>query len=334
MHAVNSFIFFATVWIALVIAAPTARQCRHPPAAANDGVGDVVSAAPKTTSSSAAQSTSPASDNSLSSLFPSGVGSESWSTSPDSPHSLPLSDSTLNPTSVMQSLGHSYVAAPDGKMAMQAVYDKGSYALVPTPPGGISFYALGPANVDLSTAKEATFGYSVFFEEGFDFNLGGKLPGICMLSPYPYRSPQLSSHLCVNTDGGNSAEEAIGCSGGRRDIGCFSARLMWRRDGAGEMYTYLPPGLEGNNDVCNIKPFSTCNPTYGASIARGSYKWTPGQWNTVSERVKLNDVGQANGELELFVGGQSVIHVSGVTLRDSPAGRMRGIQMQTFFGGM
>jgi hypothetical protein len=180
--------------MALVIAAPTARQCRHPPATANDGPdGNVVSAAPKTTSSSAAQSTSPASADTLSFLFPSGMGSESWSTSPDSPQSLPLSDSTLNPTSVMQSLGHSYVAAPDGKTAMQAVYDKGSYALVPTPPGGISFYAPGPENVDLSTAKEATFGYSVFFEEGFDFNLGGKLPGICMLSPY---SPTRLSSLC------------------------------------------------------------------------------------------------------------------------------------------
>jgi hypothetical protein len=195
---------------------------------------------------------------------------------------------------------------------MQAVYSKGSYALKTSPAGGLSFYAQGPKNVDLSTAKEATFGYSVFFEKGFDFNRGGKLPGIY---------------------GGNSDGEALGCSGGRRDTGCFSARLMWRRGGAGELYTYLPPGLKGNNDVCHIKPLSECNPTYGASIARGSYKWTPGQWNTVSERVKLNDVGKANGEIELFVGGKSIINVKGLTLRDSAAGRMRGIQMQSFFGG-
>jgi len=49
--------------------------------------------------------------------------------------------------------------------------------------------------------------------------------------------------------------------------------------------------------------------------------------------VKLNDVGQANGEMQLFVNGKSVIDVSGIILRDSESGRHRGIQMQTFFGG-
>jgi hypothetical protein len=74
---------------------------------------------------------------------------------------------------------HTYTAAPDGKKAMKAHYPKGSYTFGFDPQGGFSFYAPGPADVDLTTAKEATFGYSVFFPEGFDFNLGGKLPGLC-----------------------------------------------------------------------------------------------------------------------------------------------------------
>lgn len=53
----------------------------------------------------------------------------------------------------------------------------------------------------------------------------------------------------------------------------------------------------------------------------------------MSQRVRLNDVGVANGELELYVAGQSVIKVMGLILRDSEEGRIRGIQMQTFFGG-
>ena len=32
---------------------------------------------------------------------------------------------------------------------------------------------------DLTDAKEATLTYSVLFEDDFDFNMGGKLPGIC-----------------------------------------------------------------------------------------------------------------------------------------------------------
>lgn len=146
----------------------------------------------------------------------------------------------------------------------------------------------------------------------------------------------MSNHYLA--DGGNSEEEAVGCSGGRRSFACFSARLMWRGEGQGEFYTYLPPYTDPrfavNKKQCSVAPQSDCNPTYGASVGRGAFKFTPGQWTTVSERVRLNDVGKANGELELFVGGKSVISVNGLILRDSAAGKMRGIQMQTFFGGM
>lgn len=109
---------------------------------------------------------------------------------------------------------------------------------------------------------------------------------------------------------------------------------MWRTEGAGELYTYLPPSFSANKAVCDVPPFSTCNDVYGASVARGSFDWATGQWTTISQRVRLNDVGEQNGELELFVGGKSVLNVDGLVLRSSDAGRIFGIQMQTFFGGM
>jgi len=247
----------------------------------------------------------------LGKLFPASSGLDSWTTSPSS-DALALADSTFRPTRVLQGLSHAYTSAPDGKKAMKAHYPKGSYNFGHSPQGGFSFYAPGPNSVDLTTAKEATFGYSVYFPEGFEFQKGGKLPGIY---------------------GGNSDDEAVGCSGGRRSSACFSARLMWRGEGAGEFYTYLPPSFDANKKVCNIKPESDCNPTYGASVGRGSFTFASGGWTTVSERVRLNDVGATNGELELFVNGKSVINVSGLVLRDSGAGKMRGLQMQTFFGG-
>jgi hypothetical protein len=108
---------------------------------------------------------------------------------------------------------------------------------------------------------------------------------------------------------------------------------MWREDGKGEVYTYLPPSFAVNRNVCNIKPQSECNPTYGASVGRGSFHWPAGQWTTVSERVRLNDVGASNGQIELFVNGESVINAQGLVLRNSADGRIRGIQMQSFFGG-
>ncbi|KAI0081410.1 hypothetical protein K474DRAFT_1682014 [Panus rudis PR-1116 ss-1] len=225
---------------------------------------------------------------------------------------LPLADSTFRPHNIITALPHSYVNAPDGHLSMKAHYPEGSYTFSHDPQGGFSFYAPGPSNVDLTTAKEATFGYRAYFPAGFDFVKGGKVPGLY---------------------GGNSDSEALSCSGGRRDNGCFSVRMMWRTNGAGELYTYLPPDYSQNQAVCNVPPFSTCNDVYGASVGRGAFTWATGGWTTVAQRVKLNDVGVANGELELFFNGKSVINVGGLMIRTSDSGRIRGMQFQTFFGG-
>lgn len=114
----------------------------------------------------------------LGKLFPASSGLDSWTTSPSS-DALALADSTFRPTRVLQGLPHAYTSAPDGKKAMKAHYPKGSFNFGHEPQGGFSFYAPGPNSVDLTTAKEATFGYSVYFPEGFEFQKGGKLPGIC-----------------------------------------------------------------------------------------------------------------------------------------------------------
>lgn len=135
-------------------------------------------------------------------------------------------------------------------------------------------------------------------------------------------------------DGGNDENTAVSCSGGRKDTTCFSARLMWRANGAGELYLYLPPfddpRFAANEKLCSL-PNSICDASFGISVNRGSYSFPAGQWTTIAERVKLNDFGEANGEIELFVNGESVINVSGIIIRDSSAGRIRGIQVQSFF---
>lgn len=122
--------------------------------------------------------TSPASGG-LSALFPLGQTSKSWTTSPESPNALSISEATLQPFQVARSNPYAISKAPDGRNALRARFNKGSYKLNDSPTGGFSFYASGPENVDLTNAKEATFGYRVFFPNGFDFNRGGKLPGFC-----------------------------------------------------------------------------------------------------------------------------------------------------------
>jgi len=241
-------------------------------------------------------------------LFPAGQPSDSWSTSQSAMNHVPLSTSALQATEILD-LPHPVTAAPDGKMGMQAHFPQGSYDLQN---GGLSFYAPGPDSVHLTTAKEATFSYRVFFEEGFDWNKGGKLPGFY---------------------GGDSDAISKTCSGGHKPNGCFSTRMMWRRDAMGELYAYLPPGYEANHGVCDIPPFSTCNPDYGSSVGRGAFHFAAGAWTTVSQRVRLNDPGAANGQVEIFVNGESVISADGLVLRDNAEGRIRGCQIQAFFGG-
>ncbi|TFK16403.1 hypothetical protein FA15DRAFT_650902 [Coprinopsis marcescibilis] len=264
-------------------------------------------------STSRRQSSPSVSGSRINALFPVDGYTSFWSTCPEVPSHLGLSDRTLRPNHVLRNPTYSYQDAPDGTQSMKGHFPKDSYNFGNYPQGGFFFYAPGPASVDLRTAKEATFGYSVYFPEGFAFNMGGKLPRLY---------------------GGDSDDQAIGCSGGRRDTACFSVRLMWRTAGAGELYTYLPPGFSANDHLCTIPPFSECNPTYGASVGRGSFQFVTGGWTVVSERVRLNDPGTPNGEIELFVNGVSVINVGGLVLCDASGyGKFRGIQGQTFFGG-
>lgn len=123
-------------------------------------------------------------------LFPVSPQLKYWTTDPDLPSPSPLSDATFRPHNQITALAHPYVNAPDGKLSMKAHYPEGSYTFTHTPQGGISFYAPGPASVDLTTAKEATFGYSVYFPSGFQFVKGGKLPGLCMSLQTPAIHPR------------------------------------------------------------------------------------------------------------------------------------------------
>lgn len=254
-------------------------------------------------------------------LFPVS-SSKSWTSCPGAPKSLPMTMDIFGKIHhVNTALSRTIGPAPDGKPALIAKYKKGSYALqTPNgrPNGGISFFAPGQKDVVLTTAKEATFGYSVFFPSDFDFVLAGKLPGLY---------------------GGDTEDSSIGCGGGIRTTKCWSARLMWREQGAGELYPYLPS--EGTFKTINDKAceaaisgsHGTCKTDWGMSIGTGSYKWKRGAWTTVSQRVRLNDLGKANGEMEVFVEGKSVIKLNNISLRTTDEARIRGMMVQSFFGG-
>lgn len=130
-----------------------------------------------------------ASSGTLEELFPIPGALSKWTTLAGAPGALKLNDTTFRPNHA-SGQPYQYVTF-QGKTALKAHYPKGSYkpSATDAPKGGISFYAPGPASVDLSTAKEATFGYSIMFPKGFAFVKGGKLPGICTYLIYPLFAP-------------------------------------------------------------------------------------------------------------------------------------------------
>lgn len=155
------------------------------------------------------------------------------------------------------------------------------------PVGGGQFLA----DLGMPPADAMRLSYYLRFSENFDFVKGGKLPGLF---------------------GGNEI------SGGEIPDGTngFSTRLMWRRDGDGEVYAYLPTSDE-----------------YGTSIDRGAWRFVPGRWYHIEQEVVLNEPGQENGRIRLWVDGAQVIDRDDVMFRTTDELKIEGIFFSTFFGG-
>ncbi|MGB3612608.1 MAG: polysaccharide lyase, partial [Elainellaceae cyanobacterium] len=155
------------------------------------------------------------------------------------------------------------------------------------PIGGGQFYA----DLDLPPQNRLRLSYDLRFSDDFDFVKGGKLPGL---------------FGGAGASGGNIPDGTNG----------FSARLMWRRDGQGEVYAYLPTS-DG----------------YGTSIGRGAWTFMPGQWHTVEQEVVLNQPGQDDGQVRVWLDGNLMLKESGLIFRTTDKLKLDGLFFSTFFGG-
>jgi len=140
-------------------------------------------------------------------------------------------------------------------------------------------------------ADGAALHYRLRFAPGFDFVRGGKLPGL-----YAGSGPS----------GGRIPDGRNGCS----------FRLMWREQGHGEVYAYLP-GLQ----------------RHGLSLLRGRFGFVPGRWHEVRQEVVLNTPGCADGRVSLWLDGAWAGTADGLRMRDDLALRLDGVFVDVFFGG-
>ena len=155
------------------------------------------------------------------------------------------------------------------------------------PLGGVQFYA----DLNLAPQDSLRLSYYVRFSQDFDFVKGGKLPGL-------FGGTQ--------TSGGNDPDGTNG----------FSTRFMWRRDGKGEVYAYLPTSSH-----------------YGTSIGRGNWYFTPGTWHHLEQQVDLNNPDQKNGRVQVWLDGKKVLDQSNLQFRTTEKLKIEGIFFSTFFGG-
>lgn len=157
-----------------------------------------------------------------------------------------------------------------------------------TPLGGAAFYA------PFATAEALCLHYRVRFEEDFEFNKGGKLPGL-----YAGEAP-------------SGGEKVSGDDG-------WSIRLMWRKEGEGELYEY----------IYNKKG------KYGLSAGRGSFTFPRGRWVEVDLEVVVNDPGERNGQARLWIDGRPVIEQHDIVYatEDEDEPQEAGLMFSTFFGG-
>ncbi|PPQ98618.1 hypothetical protein CVT24_003951 [Panaeolus cyanescens] len=195
--------------------------------------------------------------------------------------------------------GSSSVPGP----VLQVTYAEGSFS---HETGGAQFYTLWN-RTDGGNFNTMMVTYELAFDQNFDWVKGGKLPGL--------------------RGGLNSS----GCSGGNKADGldCFSSRLMWRKNGAGEVYAYIPTP----NNFCSEKDI-TCNSDFGISIDRGAFGFTNGQWVRVTLLVRLNDPPNvANGYIGLYYNDIQAISQGNLQIRASDTVAANGLYFSTFFGG-
>ena len=155
---------------------------------------------------------------------------------------------------------------------------------------GFSWYSLLPKPL-----SEATMEYDVYFSPGYDWTLGGKLPGLCGLD-------------CP-----------VGCSRVGQDRG-WSTRLMWRKFGGMVTYAYYPDKPDGVR----------CGEDWGWSEGM-----TDGKWHKIRVYVKINTPGKPDGVARAYLDGKQVLDKTDVMYRykDSDDFMVTRAYITTYVGG-
>ncbi|MFN0117100.1 MAG: polysaccharide lyase [Elusimicrobiota bacterium] len=96
----------------------------------------------------------------------------------------------------------------------------------------------------------------------------------------------------------------------------WSTRYMWRSMGNGAVYAYLPTSID-----------------YGTYLGEGRWRFTPGVWMNIKQKITLNTPGSSNGKIEVWVNNTLVHTQQNVKFRTVSSLKVDGIFFELFFGG-
>ena len=145
--------------------------------------------------------------------------------------------------------------------------------------------------------------YDIFFEDGFEFNLGGKLPGLCGGKCY-------TGNAMPQTGDG------------------WSARIMWRKGGNAVQLIYFM----GQESVYGDDFKWDLNGTIQQK------QFTTGTWHRIVNKVSMNTIaspgnGDKNGRVQTWFDGELALDVDTLRLRDYDTVKVDKFYLSTFHGG-
>lgn len=133
----------------------------------------------------------------------------------------------------------------------------------------------------LNGANSVCVAYNVWLPEGFEFDAGGILPGVA------------SRQVFLRDENNDDDDGEL--------VRKFRAHLVWSNTGALQFVSFDPTSNHGNNQ----------------SILYTKKSLAPGRWQRLEQEIVLNDPGQSNGKVRLWVDGDLVLDEAAVSLRKS-----------------
>ncbi|MBC2607480.1 polysaccharide lyase [Pelagicoccus albus] len=157
-------------------------------------------------------------------------------------------------------------------------------------------------NIEQPYHRSLYLRYYVKFEQGFDFRLGGKLPGL------------MGGADSWSRSGGNQPDGTNG----------WTLRFMWRQGGELVVYAYLPKSKNGKWG----------EDKWGQDIETG-FTAKSGQWICMEQYVDIGTPGQDDGVLKVWINGEERLSIQDMRFWDieNDHGKIGGLYFSTFHGG-